>query len=370
MFWDNPKNQDKFYNFVDKTENFEKRMKLLPVDFEKPWWDIILRQKAILIFVLANNLLSGIIDTIMPVILGYAITRLDINLFIWVIIFRLILNWSYNIMLGHNTLFQIKTMASVEQSAHEFFLKVDPIFHSTKSSGKIVSKVQRGGGSYEDVLDLMTGDLAYTSISFISTIIAMFAFGPKLGLITFGMLLFITFFNISAQIIRTKAFQPKRIEIQDKYNAVSIETVIQAPFIRAIFASIEQIKKLQKINIEFMVKEGNSWQAGTYINVTTRTLYILSSLTIGILVINQAITGEINTTIALSIILTYTSGTGGVLYIGDKVKRLTTALSNINDLFDFIRGFGKQTFPVLEEDISITTSVISTNGRNLSAEVH
>ena len=110
-----------------------------------------------------------------------------------------------------------------------------------------------------------------------------------------------------------------------------------------------------------MAKEGNSWQAGTYINATTRTLYILSSLIIGILVINQTISGEISNTIALSIILTYSSGTQGVLYIGDKVKRLTTALSNVNDLFDFIRGFGKQTFPVLEDDWKLLK--ISTNNK-------
>jgi ABC-type multidrug transport system fused ATPase/permease subunit len=359
MFWDNPQYQAKFYNFVDKTEKFDTRMKLLPVDFEKPWWDVVLRQKIIASFVLLNNLLSGVIDTVMPLLIGYTITTLDIYLFIWVIAFRLILTWSYNFTEGFSTVFQIKTMASVEQSAHEFFLTVDPIFHSTKSSGKIVSKIQRAGASYEDVLDLILGEIAYTIISLIATIITMFSFGIKLGLVTFGLLFMIAFFNISSQIIRTKSFQPKKIESQDKYNAVAIESVIQAPFIRAIFASIEQVKKLQKINIDFMVKEGNGWQAGTYINATTRTLYILSSLVVGILVINQAISGEIPTVLALSIILTYTSGTQGVLYIGDKVKRLTTALSNINDLFDFIRGFGKQTFPVLEGDTNSTKNTLS-----------
>lgn len=370
MFWDNPKNQDQFYNFVDKTEKLESKMKILPVDFQKPWWDIILRQKNLALFALISQFIGSIFDSIFPIILGYAVTTLDINLFMIVMLVKLAITWIYNIMLQYNAIFQNQTMFSIDFNANQYFLTVDPIFHTMKSSGKIISKISRGSSSYEDVLDIITFDLLNVATSIITIAIAMFAFGWKIGLVSLGFLGFLGIFNITAQIYRTKTFQPKRIKAQDKLKAIQVETLMQAPFIRAIFASTEQIYKNKNATILNMLKNTLSWQAGTYVNVITRTIYIFSVFVIGYLVLMEAKSGEISTVLALSIILAYSSGTSGIIGIGNMVKRLSTALADINDLFDFIRDFGKQTYPVLEEDTSITTSVISTNGTNLSTEVH
>ena len=350
MFYNNPKYQEKFYNFVDRTENFEKKMMLLPVDFQKPWWDVIWREKKTAFIVAFTQLSWSIFDSVFPIMLGFAILRLDVFLFLVIMIARIFLTWFYNFTFSRNAIFQIQTMNSVEYSANIFFLTVDPLFHSTKSSGQIVSKINRGSSAYEDVLDIIGFDLLGIITSMVTIIVTMFAFSFQLGLISFLFLTFITAFNILTQIYRTKIFQPRKILAEDKFKAVSIETLIQAPFLRAIFASSEQSVKLKKSIFDAMIKEGNSWQAGTYVGTVTRTVYIISIVVIGYTALLQAKNGLLEATLALSIILAYANGTQNILYTGDKVKRLTTALSNINDLFDFIRGFGKQTFPVLDED--------------------
>jgi hypothetical protein len=52
---------------------------------------------------------------------------------------------------------------------------------------------------------------------------------------------------------------------------------------------------------------------------------------------------------SVALILAYFNSTNGILHLGNKVKRLSKSLVYIQDLYDFIRKFGKQTFPVLPE---------------------
>lgn len=240
MFYNNPKFQEKFYNFVDRTEKFDKRMKLLPVDFKKPWWDIIFRQKKIALLVFSTQLIWTIFDSVFPILIGFAALKLDLTLFLVIMVARMLFTWGYNYMFSKNTLFQIQTMNSVELAANEFFLTVDPLFHTTKSSGQIVSKINRGSSAYEDLLDLVSFELLGILTSLITIIITMFTFNFQIGLIALSFLSAIVTFNISAQIYRTKIFQPQKIIAVDKFKVNSLETLLQAPFIRAIFASNEQ----------------------------------------------------------------------------------------------------------------------------------
>ena len=258
--------------------------------------------------------------------------------------------WSHNIIEKMKNISIIKITNSVEFNANKFFLTVDPINHSTKSSGQIISKIHRGSGSLADISDILIFEMLSTATNLVVITITMFAFGWELGLVTLLFVIILTLFNVFAQIFRNKTFQPYKIKSQDKFKATSIETLLQAPFIRAIFASNEQNMKIRSSMVGFMVAAVNSWQAGTIINNISRTIYTLSLATIGAIIIFQAKEGILSPVLALSIILAYTNSTQSVLYIGDKVKRLTAGLANINDLFDFIRGFGKQTFPVLEKD--------------------
>jgi len=354
MFWNNPKNQDRFYNFISKTEKLESKMQILPVDFQKPWWDIIVRQKKLALFAVFSQFIGSVFDAIFPILIGYAVTQLDFNLFILVMILRLAIIWVYNIMLRYNAIFQNQTMSSVDFSANQFFLTVDPIFHSMKSSGKIISKIARASRSYERVLDSISFDLLGIVTSLTTVAITMFVFGWEIGFVSLGFLSFIALFNISAQLYRTKTFTPRRIKAGDKMKAIQVETLIQAPFIRAIFAATEQIHKSKKATVKSMQEETLGWQASAYINVITRTVYVLSVFVIGYIVLTQVASGTLSTALALSIILAYSNGTSGILSIGNMVKRLSSALTDITDLFDFIRNFGQQSFPVLEnEDLKI-----------------
>ena len=232
-----------------------------------------------------------------------------------------------------------------------FFLTTDPIHHSTKSSGKILAKVNRGSDSYENVLDILTFDMLSVAINALTVIVSLFAFGWQFGLATLIFVGLTATFNVVTQIIRTQTFEPKVIEKDDKVKAVSVETLQQTPFIRSIFATPEQDQKIRKVIFELMTQAANAWKSGMYVEVLTRIFYLLSILVLAFLVLESVQTGSLTPAIAISLILTYINSTKNVVHLGNQVKRLTKSLNNIQDLFDFIRNFGGQTFPVLEGEV-------------------
>jgi len=351
MFWDNPKIQSKVYNYINRVEKLDKKMQILTVDFDKSWWDIILQQKAMLIFMIVSEVLGSIFIALFPILIAYTLTNNDYKLFLIIVIAMIIDTWTHILATKYNNIMQIVAMKSVEYSANKFFLSVDPIYHSTKSSGQIVSKISRGANSYEDFLDLLGSELLTIFISVITVSVAMFSFNWHLGLVSSLFIILIGSFNVITNIARTAIFQSKWLKSEDRLKAVSIETLLQAPFIRAIFASNEQISKIKAVTKDHMIKLGNNWQAWQYINGFSRSLHILSVLVIGSIIFNQMQMNVFSPILAISILLTYTNGTQNILNIGQKIKRLTQSISSINDLFDFVRSFGKQTFPVLEENV-------------------
>jgi ABC-type multidrug transport system fused ATPase/permease subunit len=350
MFWNNKKFGNSLYNFVDKIEKYESQMKLLPVDFQKPWWDIIWKHRILTFLVMFTEVLTSVFDALLPVIVGYTIQNLNSGLFVIAVVSRLALTWVLNIMFHYNTILQMQCMDSVEYAATKYFLTVDPLYHSTKSSGQIVSKVTRGASSYENILDIITFELLPFLAGFVSVVVTMFVYSFELGLVSTAFIFAITLFNIFGHIILTKVFKPKEIEAQDKLLGISLESLQQAMFIRTSFATTEQLVKFKKSMLDRMVKAGNSWQSGTYINVISRTIYLISFLTIGLTLFSKLNNGLLTPVVCTGIILSYISGTSRVLYIGSGVKRLTKSIAGVTDLFDFIRGFGKQTYPVLEGD--------------------
>jgi len=133
MFYKKEKFKKRVYEFVDSNEKFEKKMKLLPVDFEKPWWQIIWSQKGYASFIIFVQVSWSVSDALFPIMLAYAVNQQSIAIFLSVVGLRLFLTWLYNIMFHYNAIFQIQTMSSVEYEANKYFLTVDPIHHSTKS---------------------------------------------------------------------------------------------------------------------------------------------------------------------------------------------------------------------------------------------
>ena len=356
MFYNNPKFQEKYYKFVSRTEKVQSKIGILKVDFQKSWWDVVLQERKVLSLVILSEIFGSVFVVIFPIIIGIAFTTGNYNLLLVIVFMMFFDTWSHNIIEKLKNISIIKITNSVEFNANKFFLTVDPINHSTKSSGQIISKVSRGSIAFIAVSDLITEEVVSTFASLITVSVTMFIFDWVLGLLCFVFITIIGLFNIISYMARQKVFQPKRIKAEDELKAINVETLLQTPFIRAIFASNEQIQKVKSATNYSMIGVGNGWQSAVTINGISRSLHILSILAVGSIIFHQMTQGIFSPILAISMVLAYTGGTQNIVKIGLKVKNLTEYIANINDLFDFIRGFGKQTFPVLDNDWSDKTA--------------
>jgi hypothetical protein len=62
--------------------------------------------------------------------------------------------------------------------------------------------------------------------------------------------------------------------------------------------------------------------------------------------------GNLDAASGISLISTFFLGTYNILNSGQLAERLSRSIISIQDLFKFIRKYGKQTYPVLEENLT------------------
>jgi hypothetical protein len=120
--------------------------------------------------------------------------------------------------------------------------------------------------------------------------------------------------------------------------------------IRASLATDMQVEKVERQSRNLIKHQVNSWMMSTLFYQITSFIYIFSLGFMGYLVFGLLQMEIINTITAVALLATYSGGASGLIFIGFQINRVAQNVKNIQDLFEFIRGFGKQTYPVLLTD--------------------
>lgn len=349
----NPKLTDKYRNFLIKFFGYEKTMKHYEVDFNQPWWAIIFKEKwrgfSVLFFF---SLIFSVIY-LQPFILATAIENSNTwLLFAFLVLLRVVLGFFDLYFVNHqNSIFQLNIRESVALAANKFFLTVDPLFHSTRESGKIISKINRGSSAFEGFLDVIT----FRLLPFLSGILVLTVLLIRsdlwLGLGAVLAIVLMTIYNILAQIFNNKAFVPERVKAGDDLKQSEVETLAQTQFVRSIFASVFQLDLISKKNKRFMVVEGTQWSASGLSFIFLPIFYNTSVLLISLRLLDLIDSGRVSLVEALGLISTYLVATNLVFDAGRMAREMSRSVQEIKDLFDFIREFGKQTYPVLDSSV-------------------
>ncbi len=344
-------NQNKYYNFFTKLSNFENRIHLKPVDFSKPWWTILWQQKVVLIMLIIVMGAINIYDSIILVWISQALETQDINKLIWIIGLRIFLIIASAFVLNFNAILQMVSIQSVFYSANKLLLETDPICHTTKSSGIIISKVNKGSAAYENILDVITFEIYSLLISSISTVIILFNYNSNIGFVASIMVIVFTFISIYWTDFNNKIFKPVCIEAEDNLSKIAVESMQQTTYIRSIFATTEQLQEIKSSIQNYTSKEATRWEASAFGYYILRILFFASVLIISYMILNQIQAKNLSTAIGLALATTYFISLSNIRNAGGQIKRLVESHSRIVDLFTFMRAFGKQTFPVLEENV-------------------
>jgi ABC-type multidrug transport system fused ATPase/permease subunit len=326
-----------------------RQVRFFSIDFTKPWWYIFLPQKTKIIAVLFSTILFNILNTLFPLLLGWALETENIYNLVFIIIIYLIEELSSWILWNPQiTLLYSETLQSFRYNAYKHLLGVDPIFHTQQSSGVGIGKINRTVDAYRYMTKNLFDELIPISTSLITTIITLSSFDLYLGVATaIGIVCICTFFawQVSKQ---TYEIEKQANHDDDRANHVGTESLILTPFIRSAFAS-------DQVNARLNSKLLKTTRSMTTLFMTyriLRSLFILTyTLSIGCIaafLLHLVKTGDLTPVIALSLVLTILRSTQPLLKIDARVRETISAYRKIKDFYRFINQFGKRTFPVLD----------------------
>jgi ABC-type bacteriocin/lantibiotic exporter with double-glycine peptidase domain len=344
----------KYANVLSNSYRFGQLAKLFEVDFQKPWWQVILNKSWLFGLLFFSEMIQVIFNSLTPLILGYAIANMEIKaIFVYIIGYALLEIFNRSV-LKQSILYIVQTSQSVRSSAYKFFLTVDPLYHSTKSSGKIISKIDRAAKDFEDGLNQFISVFNVT-IGFATVVITVGSFNFWLAIVGITSFVIILSFNYLAINLNLKAFYKKVIQSSDKVSAVSVENLHQNSLIRSSFATNEQYIKLKDTILKNVISRLNFMFSNQVSNTFVRLLYISTVSIMSLVLFNLIQSGQVNPTVGVTLIITYVNGSSQILKLGQTIQNLSEKYASITDLFKFIRNFGKQSYPVLEADADFQT---------------
>ncbi len=340
---------EKYFNLWVKFTNYKAHMRLLPVNFQQPWWQILAQQWVLFVPIILMQIFDSAFWVLLPLLLAYIVNNLLWKWLIILVLGRIVLNWVQFTAGYVNNILQLRSTNSIYFAANQFFLTVDPIAHSTRSSGQILAKVQRGFRAYETILDIVSFEILTILISALSVFLGVYQYNHSLSFFVFGAIMLMIALNVTFALIHREIFDTRLIKVEDKLKEVAVENLAQAVYIRSVFGTIGQLNLFKKRGVDFMITEGTGWSASGFNANLVLILYYLTILFLGLQVLQGIESQAYSTSTGLAILSTFLLGTNSLLFVGNKIKKLTRAYTEITDLFQFIRNYGQQSYPVLEE---------------------
>jgi ABC-type multidrug transport system fused ATPase/permease subunit len=338
---------DTYYEFCLRVANLKQKAKILPVNFQGHWTAILFSQKRLLIIALLCEAVIQVFYTLYPLFIGFILARGQYSYF-----FYLILTWLCVIIVEfigqyYSALLEIQCINSIQFNAFQFFLTVDPLYHTMKASGKLFAKIERAARAYEDFIDIALWDILPVIVSVSAVIISLFITDPLMAVVALCMLLLNALINITTSLFTSATFEQRVIDADDAVKTLSVESLTQVQLIRSSFATQEITAEAKLRSKEIMYTEGTAWLAFIAAITISRLTYLLSIFVLGMIILSSISRGALSILGATTLLLTYINGTYEIIQIGRRLRKIIRASTRISDLYTFIGEFGKQTFPVL-----------------------
>ena len=342
--------QQKYIANLRKFFGDTKTMDFIDIDFAKPWWSLLSKIKVKVLFLCVVGSVNGIFWIVLPILVVKSLESGNFNNFIYLIVARIAVLLLSLIPYRYEPEVFMQVHWSIFTSATKFFLTVDPVNHSVRSTGTIISKVQRGKDSYSDFLAIVTWEVLPMLISFITVILVFLSVDLWLGLTSLLSLAICILLTVFFQWLNANFTRKVWIDLEDKTKAFGVENLQQMQFIRSTFATIPQLNIQTKMTRKLMAQNRVVWLAYIWSYHLTLTAYFLTVAWVGYIVFSKIEDHTLSLATGIGLMGTYFLGSNNISEFGERAKRLTEKVTDIRDLWDFICGFGKQTYPVLEEN--------------------
>ncbi len=323
------------------------QIELYPVDFYGTWWRIISLQKMHLGLALSGEVISGIFSPLRVILLGYIFSLGCFDYFVYLFLgWVLIYAWGYVGRL-FATLVKVRAVYSVQYQAHKFLLQVDPIYHSNRVSGVLISKIDRASKSYEEFLQTFFYDLIELPVGIVTVLISLAYYSPWLSAFVLG--LFTLILVLSLYVFNPLSVEEERhfIRADDSLKGLFVEHLVQINLIRTAFASNEINEKMQAKSVKAAVREAAvDFLFNTSFNVV-KFIYLLSLTLVSYFVFMWVQQGSMALSLGVALVMGYLRGTYDIIKVEKPLRIVSRSVTRIHDLFNFIMSYGKQSYPVL-----------------------
>ena len=339
----------KYYGWLYHLFSMQKRTQLIAIDFGKPWWSLVLKQKGAFFINFFIEGLNNIFLTIPALLLERILNGGHFDYFLYFVVLWLIILGLEVISDFYATRTHVQCVQSIHYSAMQKLLKIDPIFHATNIKGKIIAKIYRGADAYKEMLRISTYELLSVFVGAVTVVISLMSIDLWLGFLSFALLFVFSSLFSFLFLISARALMPICIDADDRVKNAGLESINQISLIRSTFTSCEIHAKLKVINKKRLGVEGTSWRCYDILSTLTKVSYVLVFAVIGFYIIALMKTGKIAHMTGIALLITFFNGTYQLLQIGQFIYRFKEQLERVKDVFSYMGQCGRQTFPVLEQ---------------------
>jgi ABC-type multidrug transport system fused ATPase/permease subunit len=347
IFWQKKEFQEGYYQLMRRLFRFEDKVQNIDVDFSKPWYRVLFSRKWSFLLMIFSESVQAIFEAFFPLFIGYSITQTQYVYILYIILIYILLEVLNRYVLYIWYLATGDVQSSIMEGSQRYFLTVDPVYHSTKSTGQITSKLQAGGREFLMMLNTIFFNFLPIVVTYFTVSLAMFKFSLVLGVIAVGFFVVISIVSVILRYFHSKSLLKPWIKYRDRYSANQVENLQQNAVIRSSFATVEQVEKTRDIIQKAIGVRNTSNQGNSMMVFVIRLLYISSVAVVAYFTLEMVQTGTLSAVLATTLLLTYINGSSQVLRLGDLISQITESAGNIKDMFEFINNFGKQTYPVI-----------------------
>lgn len=320
------------------------------IDFSKPWWYLILRQKGTCFLIFTTSALMQVFTTLIPFLVALIFESGKYSVCIGVFALWLTMDLFQGFVQRQNSKFQLQCIYSIYENAHLHLLSVDPKYHVHRSTGAILSKIDRAAHGYEDFLDYAIDGYTPLIVGLLTVVIviARYSYVAASSIVGLVAAIFIGayFFAKYVSLPRENAV----IQSDDAFKTTAVENLAQIQLIRSTFATDYRKVKLKK-NVSDNIKARTGlWLSYNSISSGLTVLYLFSLFILAVALIGKARYHLLPLASLVGLFLSYMQGTKSVVSSVKLFRKTMQSLASVRDLFAFIHTFGKQEIPVFAED--------------------
>jgi ABC-type multidrug transport system fused ATPase/permease subunit len=328
---------------------YDKFVPLRKMDLDSKWYSILWSHKWVLFVAFVMLLLEKMTEAYTPFYINKMIYEKNFGLFNN-LIFLYILTFFISVI-GFQLLVRVERRITdaLDILTSDRILSIDPVNHSTKSSGTIISKLKRAISATTVITFNLFIEIPTKAVYIGVSIFFMFQLSWLLGLV-------VTLITLGSLIINTiyvkyifQQFKAQAVQSDDKYVEALLENISQAPLIRASFATNERHKMVIIRQVQKNLDDTSMYHAYSIIYQITKFTLTISVLYIAYYIFNSVMNNQIEVGLAIAIITSYTIAAFQIITLGSNVLKLISSINDFQTYIDYLKDLGNQSYPVLTQ---------------------